>query len=241
MLEFICAFFHTQILNGKFSPKNQIKISFQRTGKARDLFMQKAESKKNWAMSSDAFANLLEWLDEGENSDGQNYLEMRQKLVAYFDRKNCLNADELADETLNRVARRLEEEGKIEIEAPAKFCYITARFVFMESLRGADKKSVPLDDVLRQPKSSQFAANKEDDAKKLKEKMLDCLEKCTGKLEEASRDIIINYYYGEERIKIENRRALADKLGISTNALTIRACRIRDKLESCVGKCAAEN
>ena len=35
--------------------------------------------------------------------------------------------------------------------------------------------------------------------------------------------------------------ALAEKLGISTNALTIRACRIRDKLEGCVGKCVSED
>lgn len=202
--------------------------------------MQKAESKKNWAITSNAFAGLLGWLDAGETSDGRNYLEMRQKLVAYFDRKNCLNPDDLADETLNRVARRLEETGKIESETPAKFCYITARFVFMESLRGADKKNVPLDDVLRHPNASQLAAD-EDEAKKLKEKMLDCLEHCTGKLEESNCAIIINYYSGEERIKIENRRALAEKLGISKNALTIRACRIRNKLEDCVGKCAAEN
>ena len=202
--------------------------------------MQKTESKKNWAITSSAFARLLEWLDEGKNSDGRNYLEMRQRLVAYFDRKNCLTPDELADETLNRVARRLEEEGRIESETPAKYCYITAKFVFMESLRGADKKSVPLDDVLKQSPPNQFAAA-EDEEKKLKEKMLDCLEECTGKLESANRDIIINYYYGEERIKIENRRALAERLGISTNALTIRACRIRGKLEDCVGKCVAEN
>lgn len=202
--------------------------------------MQKAESKKNWAITSSAFERLLGWLDAGENSDGHNYLEMRQRLVAYFDRKNCLNPDELADETLNRVARRLEETATIESETPARFCYITAKFVFMESLRGADKKSVPLDDVLKQPKPNQFAAT-EDEAKNLKEKMLDCLEECTSKLEAANRDIIVSYYYGEERVKIENRRAMAEKLGISTNALTIRACRIRDKLESCVGKCAAEN
>lgn len=192
-------------------------------------------------MNSSAFARLLGWLDEGTDSAGENYLEMRRRLVAYFDRKNCLNADELADETLNRVARRLEEEGRIESETPAKFCYITAKFVFMESLRGKDKKSVPLDDVLRQPSNDRLAAADEDAEKKLKEKMLDCLENCTGKLETANREIIVSYYYGEERVKIENRRALAGKLGISTNALTIRACRIREKLEICVGKCVGEN
>ena len=201
--------------------------------------MQKTESKKNWAITSSAFARLLQWLDEGKDSDGRNYLEMRQRLVAYFDRKNCLTPDDFADETLNRVARRLQEEGQIESETPAKYCYITAKFVFMESLRGADKKSVPLDEVLKQSESNHLAA--EDEEKVLKEKMLDCLELCTGKLEAANREMIVSYYHGEERVKIENRRALAEKLGISTNALTIRACRIRDKLEGCVGKCVGES
>jgi len=204
--------------------------------------MQKVESKKNWTITSSAFHRLLDWLDEGKNSDGQNYLEMRQRLVAYFDRKNCLSPEDLTDETLNRVARRLEEEGTIDSETPAKYCYIVARFVFMESLRGKDKASVPLDDVLRQPQANELAASEsEKEEKEVKEKMLVCLEQCTGELEPANRDIIINYYYGEERIKIENRRALAGKLGITTNALTIRACRIHDKLESCVGKCVGEN
>jgi hypothetical protein len=36
---------------------------------------------------------------------------MHHRLVAYFDRKNCSSPADLADETLNRVARRLEEEG----------------------------------------------------------------------------------------------------------------------------------
>lgn len=202
--------------------------------------MKRAESKKNWAITSSAFERLLAWLDVGNDSDGRSYLEMRQRLVAYFDRKNCLNPDELADETLNRVARRLEETETIDSETPARFCYITARFVFMELLRGADKKNVPLDAVLKQSPANQIAAE-EGEERKLKEKTLDCLEKCTGKLEPASREMIVGYYYGEERIKIENRRALAEKLEISTNALTIRACRIRDKLEICVGKCADEN
>jgi hypothetical protein len=54
---------------------------------------------------------------------------MRRRLVQYFDRKNCLRPDELADETLNRVARRLEEKGGITDTPPARYCYILARFV----------------------------------------------------------------------------------------------------------------
>jgi DNA-directed RNA polymerase specialized sigma24 family protein len=199
--------------------------------------MPRTEPKKNWSVTPSAFQSLLDWLDEGVNSDGHNYLEMRQRLVDYFDRKNCPTPDEFADETLNRVARRLEEEGKIESETPAKYCYITARFVFMEYLRGMDKASVPLDDILQQKLAIAENFNEEKEAK---EKMLNCLEHCTKELEPTNRNIIISYYFGEERVKIENRRALAQKLGLTVNALTIRACRIRDKLELCVGKCANE-
>lgn len=198
--------------------------------------MEKTAAKKNWTITSTAFKHLLEWLDDGANSDGQKYLEMRRRLVDYFDRKNCSSPDELADETLNRVARRLEEEQHIESEVPAKYCYIVARFVFLESLRRADKSNVSLDDVL-QKGGEKATATANDDERVAKEKTLDCLERCTDKLEAKNREIIINYYYGEERIKIENRRALAQKLEISSNALSIRACRIRDKLEVCVKNC----
>jgi DNA-directed RNA polymerase specialized sigma24 family protein len=198
-----------------------------------------AEQKKDWSLSPGAFRRLLEWLDEGADSGGQKYLEMRNRLVAYFDRKNCLMPDELADETLNRVARRLEEEGAIESETPAKYCYIVARFVFMEYLRRTDNANVPLDDALKQPIDNKWLASETaSHEREVKEKLLDCLEHCTAKLEPVSRDIIIRYYFGEERIKIENRRALARSLNITMNALSIRACRIRDKLEACVGKCA---
>jgi DNA-directed RNA polymerase specialized sigma24 family protein len=200
-----------------------------------EFLVQKSVQKKDWMLNSEAFRKFLEWLDEGTDSGGQKYLEMRGRLISFFDRKNCLNADELADETLDRVARRLEEEGKIETETPAKYCYIVAKFVFMESLR--QKESVPFDDILRTEKANELATEQTDE-KECKEKMLDCLEQCTAKLEAANREIIIRYYFGEERVKIENRRTLAQNLGISMNALTIRACRIRDKLESCVGKCA---
>jgi DNA-directed RNA polymerase specialized sigma24 family protein len=198
--------------------------------------VQKAEPKKGWVLTPEAFDLLLKWLDEGCASNGQRYLEMRRRLVAYFDRKRCLNPDELADETLNRVARRLAEEGVTETKNSAKYCYIVARFVFMESLRGTPK-DVPLDDIPQQANHEGVVASELQDTREIKERMLDCLERCTGGLEPVNHDIIRRYYMGKERIKIENRRALAKSLGISMNALSVRACRIRDKLHACVKHC----
>src|SRR6266567_124125 len=63
-----------------------------------ELSVQKVELKKNWKLTQRSFDQLLNWLDEGRNSDGQKYLEMRERLVAYFDRKNCIDPDDLADQ-----------------------------------------------------------------------------------------------------------------------------------------------
>lgn len=197
----------------------------------------KTQRKSDWTLSESSFSRFLEWLDEGESTEGQRYLEMRRRLVTYFDRKNSLSPDELADETLNRVARRLEEEGAIESETPAKYCYTVARYVFLESLRSKQTRDVSLDAV-SDGRKKEVAAQEQSEEWDIKEKMLACLEQCTAKLDGPSRDLIVRYYHGQERIKINNRRAMAEDLGISMNALSIRACRIRDKLESCVRKCA---
>jgi DNA-directed RNA polymerase specialized sigma24 family protein len=195
---------------------------------------QKMVPKKGLTPTSLAFQRLLNWLDGGTSSDGKSYLEMQRRLISYFDRRNCSTPDELADLTLNRVARRLEEEQITDDEYPAKYCYIVARFVFMEHLRAAHQDNALLDDLGRQLAQPLFQP---EDDRQIKERMLDCLEQCTRKLEPGNREIIIGYYAGKERAKIENRRALAANLGITSNALSIRACRIRDKLQACVEQC----
>jgi DNA-directed RNA polymerase specialized sigma24 family protein len=194
------------------------------------------EPKKNWTLTSRAFDRLLNWLDEGTNSEGEKYLEMRRRLIAYFDRRNCPAPDELTDETVNRVARRLEEEGHIVSEAAARYCYIVARFVFLEYLRERNEE-VPLDAINNLAARNQPPSEAEDKSLH-RERLLACLDHCTEKLDPKHRDLIVRYYCGERRIKIDNRLALAKHLEITMNALSIRACRIRDKLEACVKECA---
>jgi DNA-directed RNA polymerase specialized sigma24 family protein len=61
-----------------------------------------------------------------------------------------------------------------------------------------------------------------------------CLRECLRSLPKENRELIIEYYRDEGRAKIEDRKALAEMLGISLNALFSRAKRIRDRLEQCV-------
>jgi len=204
-----------------------------------DALGPKVESKKQWALTEGAFRRLLEWLDQGEDSGGQRYLEIRRRIVLYFDRKNCAGPDELADETLNRVARRLQEEGSITSDAPAHYCFITARFVFLEHLR-KPKVEEALDDSETRKRSGLVTEADTAEEEREQERLLECLSRCVESLDPDHRDLIVGYYRGEQRVKIDNRRAMAAGLGITVNALSIRACRIRDKLEACVRKCAAE-
>ena len=167
---------------------------------------------------------------------------MRRRLSLYFDRKSCPSADDLADETLNRVARRLEEQGGITDVVPARYCYITAKFVLLEHLRKADHSQASLDNA---PSPSRFvssltAPSAGDDEPEAKEKVFNCLELCLQKLPASDRGFILDYYQGERRAKIERRSELAVSLGLTMNALAIRACRIRNKLEACVRMCSRE-
>jgi DNA-directed RNA polymerase specialized sigma24 family protein len=185
--------------------------------------------------SPGAFRQFLHWLDDGADSRGEKYLEMRRRLVAYFDRKNCVAPDDLADETLNRVARRLEEEGAITGTAPAQYCYITAKFVFLEYLREGARSQTSLSEMSPGEADAVLGAASVADAEvQSKESLSACLEECLASLAPADRDLILNYYQGEQRSKIEGRRVLATRLHLSVNALSIKACRIRNKLEVCV-------
>jgi DNA-directed RNA polymerase specialized sigma24 family protein len=197
-----------------------------------------ATSKKsNWIATEGSFAALLEWLDQGFDTNGEAYLEVRRRLVAYFDRKGCRDADALADETLNRVQRRLEEEGSIESESPAKFCYAVAKFVFLEYVRSGRAREVPEEQIDKASTANAAWQGPDDDDIHERESSLRCLERCMAELDEQRRELVIGYYQGELRAKIENRRRLAAKLGLTLNALSIRTFRIRERLENCVRKC----
>ena len=189
-------------------------------------------------LSQIAFTRLLEWLDAGVESSGETYLEMRRRLVAYFERRDRPFADELADETLNRIARTLETSVTIKITPPARYCYVVAKFVLLEDFRRERSQNrlataaalvAPADPASRRPDS--------DDSQATQEERLACLDTCLGELKPEQRDLVLEYYRDTKRQRIDRRRDLAQRLGISPNALGIRASRIRDTLEACVEAC----
>ncbi len=155
-----------------------------------------------------AFSRLLKWLDDGPDSNGESYLEMRRRLVGYFDRRNRRSADELADETLNRVARTLEADGAIAVTPPARYCYIIARFVLLEDLR-RDRATAGASGIdpamLRDPRSPVA-----DDEARSREHRLACLDRCLQELRSDQRELVLEYLPGqqaaENRVPPESRQ-----------------------------------
>jgi len=194
--------------------------------------MARANIKRDWQPDKAAFDRLLAWLDEGTESRGERYLEIRGRLVDYFGRRDCPFPEDLADETLNRVARRLEETGSIDDVVPARYCYIVAKFVFLESLRRP--RQVELAAQSAEAGVAQLTSERAEN-----ERTFACLERCLQSCSIADRALILDYYQTTSGSARENRRQLAQRLGITPNSLAIRACRIRSRLEACVRSCAA--
>jgi RNA polymerase sigma factor (sigma-70 family) len=185
-----------------------------------------------WVLTEEAFSKLLESLDPDREQAGEKYEDLRRTLVRFFEWRGTPAPEEHVDETLNRVARRLDE-GQV-ISNFGGYCYGVARLVFMESLKGREKEIIPLEDA---DPAGLVAAEDTSDAAAEEEKRLECLEECLRKLPNESRELIMEYYRDEKRDKIDRRKALAERLGIPRLALGNRAQRLRDKLAQCVKSC----
>ena len=182
-----------------------------------------------WQLNRDAFEGLLLQLSTDRMRAGEEYLLLRRNLVRFFESRNVSGADEASDEVFDRMARKIQN-GEI-IEKPASYACGIARLVALEHYKKPIFQELPnnLDEL------KSFAANQEngDD----KESKLKCLESCLDTLSDENRQIVLTYYEGEGRNKIEIRQLLGAKLGIPQNALCKRVIRLREKLEKCVARC----
>jgi DNA-directed RNA polymerase specialized sigma24 family protein len=184
-------------------------------------------SKSEWTLTEEAFARFLACLAADAEIAGQQYERLHLKLVKFFDWQGAHFPEECADETLNRVVRKVED-GEV-IRDIAAYCQGVARLVFLETLKHPENKKVSLDEV---PAVVAASAPAED-----ADHRGQCFADCLRQLPAANQQLILAYYKEEKRDKIDNRQALAERLGIPLNALRSRAQRVRNKLETCVNRC----
>jgi DNA-directed RNA polymerase specialized sigma24 family protein len=184
-----------------------------------------------------AFSRLLEWLDDGVGSQGERYLEMRRRLVSYFDRRNRPSADDLAGETLSRIGRTLEKDGAMAITPPARYCYVVAKSVLLEDVR-----CEPLHVALGEPRIAvasaghSVAPHEPGEGLTIEGQRLERVGRCLQELKREQRQFVVDYYHGTGRQTTERRRDMAKGLGLTLDALGIRASRIRRSLEACAAR-----
>jgi DNA-directed RNA polymerase specialized sigma24 family protein len=181
----------------------------------------------------DDLESLIKLLDaESEGPPGSGYQLLRLKLIKYFEWQRCIAAEELADETIDRVARKIAEGQQI--DNLRGFSYGVARLVFKEYERAQRRQ-------LRAFASLPTSTDEVDCPNEAEEPRLDCHKKCLKELPEAERDLIIAYCKPDGRPKKERRRDLAAKLGIKIENLRLKAFRIREKLDKCSTDCLKDS
>ena len=191
-----------------------------------------------WTVTPEAFESLLVAFDPDRENAGRVYENLRHKLLEFFEARGSNTPDEHADETFDRVMRRITEGEKI--ENPAGYCYGVAKFVWKEASRRRAKEPLELDDNAFFSPAIDGHENDLDSARALVENRLECLDRCLDRLADETRAFIVEYYKEDKGVKIEQRKLLAEQLSTSINALRLRASRLRRELGKCTNKCVEE-
>ena len=183
--------------------------------------------RQKWTLTQEAFDKLLIALGGDRDSAAEKYLEIRSNLTRFFEWRGCPFPEDHADETINRIAKRVAE-GE-EILNYSGYAMGVARLLLLEINKGRQREQLALAEV---GTASEVYAEPDDD-----EGRLVCLRSCLETLSTDNRDLILQYYQGERGEKIKNRKKLLDRLGIPVNTLRMRALRLRERLQSCVEEC----
>jgi DNA-directed RNA polymerase specialized sigma24 family protein len=184
------------------------------------------------ALTREGFEALLKQLG-GEPEAPRRYEEIRRRLIRLFEWRGCEAPEDLADETIDRVARRLAGGLVVESGDPYRYFCGVAHRVYLEVLRARRRERLALERESWTPPPD--PAEDEESPERL-----DCLRRCLGQLSAEQAALILDYHREDRGAgKIEARKRLAGRLGLPINALRIRAHRIRRGLEGCIGECLA--
>lgn len=186
------------------------------------------------ALTASSFQTLLDRLDTDPSAAADKYEELRLKISHLLRWRGCAesHADELADRTLDRVAAKLSA-GEV-VENVNAFAAAVARFVWLEHSR-KNKADAAGDDLPEVSIDPDLGFLDEPDER------MKCLRGCfAGSMNDDDRRLVLGYYDTDADEKATSaRKRLADSFGLTINALKVRACRLRMRLEACVNDCVA--
>src|SRR5262249_19746631 len=100
--------------------------------------------RRKWSMTQDAFDAFLASLAEDRDSAGERYLEIRKNLIKFFEWRGGPFPEDHADETLNRIAKRVFERE--DLRNPASYYLGVARMILFE----INRERIRQDQTLRE-------------------------------------------------------------------------------------------
>jgi DNA-directed RNA polymerase specialized sigma24 family protein len=184
-------------------------------------------ARQKWTLTQEAFDKLLVALGCDPDTAAAKYLEIRTNLTRFFEWRGCSFPEDHADETINRIAKRVAEGEAILNHSG--YAMGVARLLLLEINKGRQREQLALAEI----GTASEVYEEPDDG----ENRLVCLRSCLQMLSGDNRELILQYYDGEKGVKIQNRKKLMDRLGIPVNTLRMRALRLRERLQSCVEEC----
>jgi DNA-directed RNA polymerase specialized sigma24 family protein len=186
-----------------------------------------AAARQKWTLTQEAFDKLLVTLGDDREAASGKYLEIRNNLTRFFEWRGCSFPEDHADETINRMAKKVTEGEQI--LNPTGYAMGVARRLLLEIIKGRQREQAALAEI--GGASDVYVDNSNTEGR------LACLRNCLQTLSPDNRDLILQYYQGEKSEKIQNRKKLLQQLGVPVNTLRMRALRLRERLQGCVEEC----
>jgi RNA polymerase sigma factor (sigma-70 family) len=174
-------------------------------------------------ITQEQFDSLLTWLGQDRELAGRKYETIRLGLVRIFVSKGFSDAEDLADETINRVMMRLPDIKAKYSGEPACYFHGVARNIIRETNRRKEVAIGVIEGRI-EPARQRSEAH-------------DCLTNCLERLPENKRDLILDYYLYDGHDKVEHHKRMAGELKITEGALRSRAYQIRHNLENGMRQC----
>lgn len=173
------------------------------------------------------FEKLLSWFDSDRDTAGHKFNLIHSRLIKVFASRGCVDSESLADEVINRVAVRIDTV-KVNYSDPIRCCMGFVEYVHREYRRDEEKTRIFTGPPPRRPADE---LEKEDV----------CLEQCLEKLPKTERDLLVLYFQGEKRDRINRRKKLAEERLLTLNALRLRAHHLRKEMHHCIVTCLTQN
>lgn len=185
-------------------------------------------TRNRWDLNQEAFDELLAWLSPDRDRAGRKYEDIRERLIKIFAHRGCVSAEDLADTTINKVARKVHELKTYYVGDPALYFCGVARNVYTEYTKVPVELPV-MTEVLAAPLPEDTEGLESEDK---------CVESCLGSMTPRDRELLLEYYRDEGGArKIERHKEMARRRGISINALRILTCRLRASFKKCMQNC----